>query len=263
MKSYDTLTLLEPREHILTITLDRPEVANAINSQMGHDLLDVWESLSADPSRYRCVILTGAGKRAFCAGGDLKERNGMSDEQWQEQHHLFERQLRSYISCPLPVIAAVNGAAYGGGAEFALAADFAYGSERARFALTEVTFGIMPGSGGTQNLPRAIGERRAMELILTGRTFTAHQAAEWGMLNKVCTGEDLMAEVLETAGCIADNAPIATRQIKHSIKYGMQMDLRSALMFEIEAYNRMVPTRDRLEGVAAFNEKRKPDFKGN
>ena len=161
MKSYDTLTLLEPREHILTITLDRPEVANAINSQMGHDLLDVWESLSADPSRYRCVILTGAGKRAFCAGGDLKERNGMSDEQWQEQHHLFERQLRSYISCPLPVIAAVNGAAYGGGAEFALAADFAYGSERARFALTEVTFGIMPGSGGTQNLPRAIGERRA------------------------------------------------------------------------------------------------------
>src|SRR6266571_7176039 len=135
-------------------------------------------------------------------------------------------------------------------------------TENARFALTEVTLGIMPGAGGTQNLPRAVGERRAKEIILTGRPFSAKEAHEWGMVNRLCAPDRLIDETIETARRIADNAPISVRQAKHAIHYGLQMDLASAMMFEIEAYNRMVPTEDRREGIASFNEKRKPHFKG-
>jgi enoyl-CoA hydratase len=162
----------------------------------------------------------------------------------------------------VPVIAAVNGAAYAGGLEISLCADFIYAAEHARFALTEVTLGIMPGAGGTQTLPRAVGARRAKEILLTGRPFTALQAFEWGMVNHICKADTLLAEALETAATIADNAPISTRQIKQSVNYGLNMDLASGMMFEIEAYNRMVPTEDRREGIRAFNEKRKPQFQG-
>jgi enoyl-CoA hydratase/carnithine racemase len=261
-KTYETLALDEPAEHVLRITLNRPEVSNAMNTQMGLDMLDLWDALCNDPGLYRCVILTGAGEKAFCAGGDLKQRNGMTDAQWQAQHLIFERGVRAMKECPIPIIGAINGAAYGGGCEFALACDFAYASTTARFALTEVTLGIMPGAGGTQNMPRAVGIKRAKEILLTGLPFTAQQGLEWGMLNKVCDPAALQAEVLATAQRIAGNAPLSTRQIKHSVNTGMQMDLASALLFEIEAYNRLPPTEDRREGVAAFNEKRKPVFKG-
>jgi enoyl-CoA hydratase/carnithine racemase len=160
------------------------------------------------------------------------------------------------------VIAALNGHAYAGGLEMALACDFAYAVKTARFALTEVTLGIMPGAGGTQLLPRAVGERRAKEIILTGKPFGAEEALQWGILNRLCEPEALMPDALATAGTIAANAPISVRQAKKSIVYGMQMDLRTAFRFEIEAYNRMVPTEDRQEGIRAFNEKRKPVFKG-
>ena len=233
-----------------------------MNTQMGCDLLDFWDGINAAPSRQRCIVVTGAGDKAFCAGGDLKERNGMSDEAWQDQHLLFERMTRAFIGCPVPVIGAINGAAYGGGCEMALCCDFAYASETARFALTEVTIGIMPGGTGTQTLPRIVGERRAKEIILTGRPFSAQQAFEWGMVNRLCAPDKLLEETLETARRIADNAPISVRQAKHSIHHGLQMDLASGMMFEIEAYNRMVPTEDRREGIASFNEKRKPRFKG-
>jgi enoyl-CoA hydratase/carnithine racemase len=156
----------------------------------------------------------------------------------------------------------VNGAAYAGGMEIALCADFIYAADHARFALTEVTLGIMPGAGGTQNLPRAVGARRAKEILLTGKPFTAQQGFEWGMVNRICKADTLLNEALETAGTIAANAPISTRQIKQSVNYGLNMDLASGMMFEIEAYNRMVPTEDRREGIRAFNEKRKPDFQG-
>jgi enoyl-CoA hydratase len=261
--SYETLRLDEPAEHVLRVTLNRPEVSNAMNTQMGHDTLALWDSLCNDPGLYRCVILTGAGEKAFCAGGDLKQRNGMTDAQWQAQHLIFERGVRAMKECPIPIIGAVNGAAYGGGCEMALACDFAYASTTARFALTEVTLGIMPGAGGTQNMPRAVGIKRAKEILLTGLPFTAQQAADWGMVNKVCEPATLQAETIATAERIAGNAPLSTRQIKHSVNTGMQMDLASALMFEIEAYNRLPPTEDRREGVAAFNEKRKPVFKGS
>lgn len=259
---YDTLRTESPQPHTLLVTLNRPEAANAMNTQMGLDLLSLFDSLCADPARHRCVVLTGTGEKAFCAGGDLKERNGMTDAQWQAQHLIFERAVRAIIGCPIPVIAAVNGAAFGGGTEITLCCDFAYAAEHARFALTEVTLGIMPGAGGTQNLPRAVGGRRAKEIIMTGKPFTAAQALEWGMLNRVCPAETLVSSALETAAVIAANAPLSVRQIKQSVNYGLNMDLASGMMFEIEAYNRLVPTEDRHEGVRAFNEKRRPQFSG-
>ena len=261
-RQYETIQAEDGGEGLLLLILNRPEVANAMNTQMGRDLLAFFEQIGAAPGGRRCIVLTGAGERAFCAGGDLKERNGMTDEAWQDQHLLFERMIRALIACPVPVIGAVNGAAYAGGCELALCCDFIYSAENARFALTEVTLGIMPGAGGTQNLPRAVGERRAKEIILTGRGFTAAEAYEWGMVNRLCAPGRVVEEALETGRRIAENAPISVRQAKHAIRFGMQMDLASAMMFEIEAYNRMVPTEDRREGVRAFNEKRKPRFTG-
>lgn len=261
-KDYETLQLGRHDSHVLLVTLNRPEASNAMNTQMGRDLMELFEEFQIQFHDLRCIVVTGAGEKAFCAGGDLKERRGMTDEAWQAQHAIFERMVRAIMACPLPVIAAVNGAAYGGGCELAAATDFIYASESARFALTEVTLGIMPGAGGTQNLPRAVGERRAKEIILTGRPFTAAEAYEWGMVNRLCPPGRVVEEAIETGRRIADNAPISVRQAKHAIHFGMQMDVASGMMLEIEAYNRMVPTEDRREGVLAFNEKRKPRFKG-
>jgi enoyl-CoA hydratase len=262
LPAYATLKTEIPEPHVLAVTLNRPEVLNALNTQMGHDLLDLWSRLIADPGDARCVILTGAGDRAFCAGADLKERKGMTQEIWRAQHEVFERAYWSLMDVPVPVIAAANGHAYGGGLETVLACDFAYAVRSARFALTEVTLGIMPGGGGTQNLPRAVGERRAKEIILTGKPFSADQACEWGILNQVCEPGRLLPAVLETARSIVGNAPLSVRQAKKSIHFGLQMELRTAFRFEIEAYNQLVGTEDRLEGVRAFNEKRRPMFRG-
>ncbi len=259
---YQTLAIDEPAEHLMVVRFNRPEVRNAISTQVGRDMLDLFTRLIADASPYRCVILTGTGEKAFCAGGDLKERNGMTDAEWLAQHHLFERMTLAVIDCPIPVIAAVNGAAFGGGCELALCCDFAYASASARFALTEVTIGIMPGGGGTQTLPRAVGMRRAKEIILSGRPFSAEQALDWGLVNKVCPPEKLMDETLAIARTICDNAPLSVRQAKRSIHFGLQMDLRTGMFFEIDAYNRLVSTEDRREGVRSFNEKRKPAFTG-
>ncbi|HYB55906.1 MAG TPA: enoyl-CoA hydratase-related protein [Alphaproteobacteria bacterium] len=260
--SHETILTEMAGPGLLKVTLNRPQVGNAKNTQMGRELLELWSGLIAEPGEVRAVVLTGAGERIFCAGGDLKERHGMTQAQWQAQHEIFERSYWALLDCPVPVIAAVNGHAYGGGLETVLACDFAYAARTARFALTEVTLGIMPGAGGTQLLPRAAGERRAKEIILTGRPFNAAEALEWGVVNRVCEPDRLMTEALETAAAICANAPLSVRQAKKSMHVGLQLDLKSALLFEIEAYNRLVPTEDRLEGVAAFNEKRKPNFKG-
>ena len=261
-EQYETLALSEPAGQVLQATLNRPNVANAMNTQMGLDLLDVFTDLFARPDAYRAVVVTGAGERAFCAGGDLKERQGMSDETWQAQHLIFERMIRAVLEAPMPVIAAVNGAAYAGGCEISLGCDFIYAARTARFALTEVTIGIMPGAGGTQTLPRAVGLRRAKEILLTGRPFSAEQAYEWGMVNRLCEPGSVVQDAVETATAIADNAPISIRQAKRSMHYGVNMSLADGMLFEIEAYNRMVPTDDRREGIASFNEKRKPVFRG-
>jgi enoyl-CoA hydratase len=257
-----TMALAREGEHVLVVTLDRPEVLNAINTQMGREQLELWTRLTAEPGALRCVVLTGAGERAFCAGGDLKERDGMSEADWRAQHEIFERAFVALMELPLPVIAAVNGHAYGGGLETALGCDFIYASRNARFALSELRLGIMPGGCGTQNLARAVGERRAKELILSARAFGAEEAQAWGLVNKLCEPGKVLAEALAAAREIAANAPLAVRQAKKSIHYGLQMDLLTGYRFEIEAYNRLVDSEDRREGVRAFNEKRRPEFKG-
>ena len=156
-RSYETLSAEDKGDGLVLLTLNRPQVANAMNTQMGRDLRDFFDEVNGDPLAYRCIVMTGAGDKAFCAGGDLKERLGMTDEQWQAQHLLFERAIRAFIGCPVPVIGAINGAAYAGGCELALCCDFLYAAETARFALTEVTLGIMPGAGGTGYPPGAAG----------------------------------------------------------------------------------------------------------
>ena len=259
---YETLLIERPEQHILLVTLNRPERRNAFNTQMGQELGELFRGFYVDQEDIRCIILTGAGSKAFCAGGDLKQRNEMTTETWQSQHAAFEQKTFAMMDCPILIIAAVNGAAYGGGCELALSADFIYAARSARFAQPETKLGIMPGAGGTQNLPRACGVRRAKEIILTGEAFTAEQGLEWGIVNRVCDDDKLMDEVMATARKIAANAPIALRQAKKSINMATQTDLKTGYAYEIEAYNRMVPTEDRLEGVRAFNEKRKPDFKG-
>ena len=259
---YETLELSSPKPHVLVVTLNRPAAANAFNTQMGRDICEAFEALALDPGEIRVIVVTGAGDNAFCAGGDLKERKGMTDAQWSYQHRIFERMIRAIIDCPTPVIGAVNGAAYGGGCELALGLDFLYAAPDAKFAQTEVGLGIIPGAGGTQNLPRAIGERRAKELIMSGKPFTGAQARDWGMVNECFAREELLEKTLGIAQKIADNAPIAVRQAKQAIHRGLQMSLTDGLWFEIESYNRCVPTQDRHEGVLAFNEKRRPNFKG-
>jgi enoyl-CoA hydratase len=262
LPDYKTLLLTRHEPHRLAVSFNRPEVLNAINTQTGLDLLDLWTRLAADAGDIRCVVLTGAGDRAFCAGGDLKERNGMSDDAWRRQHEIFERAYFALLDVPVPVIAALNGHAYGGGLETALACDFLYVDQRAKLALTEVRLGVMPGGGGTQNLARAVGERRAKELIFRAKAFSAQEAYEWGLANHVSEPGRVLDDALAAAADIAGNGPLAVRQAKKSIHFGLQTDLLTGSRFEIEAYNRLVSSEDRHEGVRAFNEGRPAQFQG-
>lgn len=259
---YDTLLVESVSDHISVVTLNRPEVSNAFNTQMACELYELFEALGSDDAHVRCIVVTGAGDRAFCAGADLKERREMNDEEWTQQHSEIERMVRAIKDCPIPVVGAINGAAFGGGCEIACLLDFLYAAETARFALPETSLGIIPGAGGTQTLPRAVGEKRAKEVILSGQPFTAAQALEWGLVNKLLPLNQLMPATIEVARMIASNAPIAVKQAKRSIHGGLQMALSDGLAFELESYYRTVPTRDRREGILAFNEKRKPKFEG-
>src|SRR5687768_14103763 len=143
---------IEQRDHVLVVTLNRPSALNALSTQMGRELYDLWTRLTAEPGNTRCVVLTGAGDRAFCAGADLKERDGMTETVWRAQHEIFERAFMALMELPLPIIAAVNGHAFGGGLEMALCCDFIYAARTARMALSETRLGLMPGGAGTQNL---------------------------------------------------------------------------------------------------------------
>lgn len=256
--SFSTITIDWPAPYVALITLSRPDAANALSQKMGEELA---HSVTSLPEDVRAIILTGAGKH-FCAGADLKERKGMTSEQWHTQHAAFEAALHALLDCPVPVIASVNGAAYGGGLELALACDFIYASASARFALTETTLGIIPGMGGTQHLPRAAGLRRAKELIFTGSAFTAEDALRYGVANRLCNPESLQADALHTACCIAANAPLAIRAAKQAMRRGIEMPISEALACELTQYETLLGTKDRQEGINAFNEKRKPSFTG-
>lgn len=259
---FETLKLDRHGNHVVVAMLNRPQVANAINSRMMDELTNLWTTLVDDVSELRCVVLTGAGERAFSAGADLKEREGITVEEWRRQHETLERAVLAMVDFPVPIIAAVNGAAYGGGCELALLADFIYAARSARFALPEVTRGIMPGAGGTQNLPRVAGIGRAKEIILTGRPFDADEALGWGIVNRVCEDALLLDDALATADQIAANAPIAVRQARKAMETTRMDDFRNAYLAEMKAYDVTVDTADRTEGIQAFNEKRTAKFKG-
>jgi enoyl-CoA hydratase len=242
---------------VAVAAFSRPQSANALNAQMALELHDFFMHAAS----CRAIILTGNGKH-FCAGADLRERRGMSESQWHAQHHAFEKALHAIMACPVPVIAAVNGAAFGGGLELALACDFIYAADTARFAFTETTLGIMPGLGGTQALPRRIGMARAKEILFSGKPFTAQQAAEWGMVNRVCTADQLMPETMACAQAIAANAPLSIKAVKQAVHEGIALPVAEALACELRHYQPLLSTKDRHEGIDAFNEKRKAIFTG-
>jgi enoyl-CoA hydratase/carnithine racemase len=251
--------LMERRGAVALLTLNRPHVLNAMNTAMGVRLGDLLDGIAEDAT-IRVVVLTGAGDRAFCAGGDLKERQGMTPEQWTRQHRIFERAHHRLRNLRKPVFAAVNGVAVGGGCEMAMSTDFLIAAEHARFGQPEVTRGIMPGAGGTQLLPRYLPRGLAFQLLMTGELISAADAHRWGLVNRVCTADELMDAAIELAERIAANSPAAVQQAKRSARMGLELPLEAGIETEIECYQRMVDHPDRYEGVEAFNDRRAPRF---
>lgn len=259
---YETLLLDSPADHVQRMTLNRPDRMNAMNTRMGEEMREFFRQFDVhqEPD-IRVLILTGAGDKAFSAGADLKERQGMSDLTWRKQHVVFEEMLDLMQRFPIPIIVAVNGVAVGGGCEMAITCDLIVAADHSRFGQPEVKRGIMPGGGGTQRLPRRIGISRAKDMVYTGRIISAQEAFDWGLVNRLVPADRLMEETLELARTIAANGPIPVRQAKKAINWGSDLSIEAGLVLEIEAYNVVVPTEDRREGIDAFNEKRDPVFK--
>jgi enoyl-CoA hydratase/carnithine racemase len=253
--------LLERQDHLAHVILNRPEVLNAINNELATDLSEVCDALVGDPEVW-LIILRGAGERAFSAGADLKARRDMTPEQWSAQRTLFRSMFEKLRSLPQPMIAAVHGFALGGGTELAMLADIIVASDEAVFGLTEVSLGIIPGGGGTQNLARLIGRNRAKELIFAARRITAHEALGLGLVNRVVPRAELLSTTVGLAEEILRNSPFAIRQAKWAIDQGVDLPLEQGFAREHEAYLRAIASEDRLEGIAAFNEKRPPRFSG-
>jgi enoyl-CoA hydratase/carnithine racemase len=220
----------------------------------------VVRELSANAA-VRVLVLTGAGTRAFSVGGDLKERNGMSDETWRAQHQLIEEAFLAVKDFPVPVVAAIEGHAHGGGLELALMCDFIIASQASVFSLPEVKRGILPGGGGVQNLVRAVGMRQAKQLLYTGASFTAQQALQWGMVNELTEPGRALEQALQIARQIVQAAPMSVRYVKLAASRGGEVDFHTGYMLDLAAYNVLVSSQDRLEGVQAFNERRAPRWR--
>jgi enoyl-CoA hydratase/carnithine racemase len=234
---------------------------NSLSFPMLRELRAAVEDVQFDAS-VRCVVITGAGDRAFCAGADLKERAGMSEDEVRRYIETIRSTFTLVENLPVPVIAAVNGVALGGGTELALASDLRLVSENATMGLTETSLAIIPGAGGTQRLPRIIGKAKAKELIFTARRLDASEALAVGLANKVVPLAHLAEEAAAWAEAITKNGPVALRAAKRAIDRGLEMDLASGLVFESTCYEMTIPTEDRREGLAAFREKRKPVYQG-
>lgn len=247
--------------HIAMITLNRPQQANALSLSLLKELHAALGRVKED-RRIRTVIITGAGEKVFCAGADLKERAGMNEEQVRQAVSMIRSSINMIDSLPQPVIAAINGIALGGGLELSLACDIRIASDTAILGLTETSLAIIPGAGGTQRLPRLIGLGRAKELIYTARRISAEEAYQYGLVEYVVSLAELEQRTIEIAEKIVANGPIAVKMAKRAISQGIETDLQSGLEMEREAYEEVIGTKDRVEGLRAFKEKRKPLYKG-
>jgi enoyl-CoA hydratase/carnithine racemase len=243
------------------ITLSRPEAANAMSVQLLHELSDTLDQINGDPA-VRVVLLTGAGEKAFCAGADLKERKGMSDRQVKQIVQLIGATVAKVETLAQPVIAVLNGVAFGGGLELALACDLRIAATHVKLGLTETSLGIIPGAGGTQRLPRLIGLGKAKELIYTARRLNAEEAKHYGIIEYVYEGHEVLEKAQQLALEMAKNAPLSLVQAKVAINQGVEVDLATGLKIESLAYSALIPTEDRLEGLLAFQEKRAPQYSG-
>jgi len=257
----DNVLLVEEDAGIATLTLNRPEVMNSFNFSLLHALRDQIESFRFRRD-LRVIIITGSGEKAFCSGADLKERTTLGPDQVREYIYTIRNLFTSIEELNKPVIAAVNGIALGGGTELALASDIRIASSNASMGLTETRLAIIPGAGGTQRLPRLVGKGKAKELIFTGQRIDAQEALKIGLVNKICDPQDLPAECQKMAAMICETGPVAIEQAKYAINYGLETDMHTGLAIESNAYWVCIPTEDRLEGLTAFREKRKPVYKG-
>lgn len=252
---------VEIADYIAVLTLNRPQVLNALDRALAEALARVFPVLDGDPA-VRVAILTGAGPRAFCAGADLKERATMTPEEVVAQRGRLVAATNAVLRFEKPLIAAINGVALGGGLELALACDFAIAVEGARFGFPETTLAIIPGDGGTQLLPRVVGQAKARELIFTGETIDAAEALRLGLVTRVVAPEALLPTAREIAARIARNGPIAVRQAKRALNMAREVGLTAGFLYEQEAYQATIPTEDRAEALRAFAERRPPRYQG-
>ncbi len=253
--------LIDVTDGVGLLKINRPESLNALNSAILGELECALYELEHD-GEVKVLVVTGAGDKAFVAGADIKEMAAMSAFEGQEFARKGQRVMLFMERMKKPVIAAVNGYALGGGLELALACDFIYAADKARFGFPEVTLGIMPGFGGTQNLARLVGPNRANEMVFTGRMLTAQQAVEWGIVNALFSAEELPAKVMETARLIANNGMLGVASAKDAISNGLNMVKDDGFRYESALFGVLFATADQKEGMTAFVEKRKAVFKG-
>lgn len=251
--------ILEKSEHLAIVTINRPKALNALNSETLKDLDVVLDDLEKDNNIY-CVILTGSGEKAFVAGADISEMKDLLEEEGRNFGLLGNKVFRRLEKLDKPVIAAISGFALGGGCELAMACDIRIASEKAKFAQPEAGLGITPGFGGTQRLPRLVGEGKAKELIYTCATIKADEALSIGLVNKVVPLESLMDEAKAMASLIMANAPIAVKLCKDAINRGMQVDIDKAVEIEAGDFGKCFATEDQKEGMTAFMERRAKNF---
>lgn len=248
--------------HICTITLNRPSVRNAFSAAMLTDLLHLSNELSR-MSDVRAVVICGAGDKAFSAGADLKERATMTEKATLDYVALIQKTFHHIACLPMPTIAAINGDAFGGGLELALACDIRVLSKSAQVGLTEVSLGVIPGAGGTQRLPRLIGLSAAMDMIFQAKRIAADESWRIGLVNYLADDHDASLSIaLEIATKIAQCAPLAVNAAKLALSSAQEKNLSDGLVAEMAAYHEIIETEDRKEGLIAFQQKRRPQFRG-